>query len=165
MDNVTGVGGSPSVRALTEPTTSVSDTAAAFIALSHVDLPSGIQAGNQLWGTSSTPVITHITGEALILGNVTGYGVLIVDGPIDVTGNFHFYGLVIAGGDVEVGNSGNANIYGSLLLQESTGLDPPYEMDIRGNSTIQFDSCTLEPADDWVSLPKSAALLAWKENM
>jgi hypothetical protein len=90
--------------------------------------------------------------------------VLIVDGALDIQGNFTFHGLVIARGDIQVQVTGNAGIYGSLLVGESTSSDAGYELDVRGNATVRFDSCALSPADSWVPLPKAPKLLAWQER-
>lgn len=165
MGNVTGAGGSPSVAIVQPLSMTVSQMADSYLALSHVDLSGGNYSGNEDWGTSSTPRITRITGNAQIQGIVEGYGVLIVDGTLDVAGSFNFHGLVIARGDVQVQVTGNAGIYGSLLIAESTGLDAGYELDVRGNAHIRYDSCALASADGWAPLPKAPKLLAWQENM
>jgi hypothetical protein len=91
--------------------------------------------------------------------------VLIVDGALDIAGNFTFHGLVIARGNVQVQITGNAGIYGSLLIKESTVEDPAYELDVRGNAHVRYDSCALAAADSWVPLPKTAKLIAWQEVM
>jgi len=51
------------------------------------------------------------------------------------------------------------------LVGESDELDGGYELDVRGNATVRFDSCALSPADAWVPLPKKAKLLAWQQVM
>src|SRR5438067_7395017 len=52
--------------------------------LDHGNYPSGP------WGTSVSPVITHITGNATLTGSLTGWGVLIVDGDMTLKGSFTF---------------------------------------------------------------------------
>ena len=164
MDNVTGVGGSPSVRVASQSPTMVSDLADAFLAQTHTELLGGDYGGNESWGTAASPRITRITGDANIQGTIEGYGVLIVDGALDVSGNFTFNGLVIARGDIEVQFTGNAGIFGSVVLAESTNYDPTIELDVRGNANIRYDSCALAAADHWVPLPKAARILAWQEK-
>ncbi len=165
MDSVTGAGGAPSVMVKSESSMTVSQMADAYLALSHVDLPGGNYSSNESWGTSTTPMITQITGDAQIQGSIDGYGVLIVNGSLDIAGNFTFYGLVIARGDIGVQVNGHAGIYGSLLVEESTTQDPTVELDIRGNAVIRYDSCALATAEGWVALPKAARMLAWMEKM
>lgn len=170
-DNVTGYGTAPSVSVLTASLPTVGQLANDFLALSHTELgckgQSCIFAGNGTWGTSSTPAITRIDGNATITGTIEGYGVLIVDGALDVDlgGNFSFHGLVIARGDIAVEITGNANIYGSLMLGDSINYDPQVELDIRGNANVRFDSCALAAANAWRQLPKTARLIAWQEIM
>lgn len=162
---VSGAGGAPSVNTIVPLSQTVAQMADAFLQLAHTDLNGGNYSGNDNWGASGSPRITRITGDADIQGTIEGYGVLIVDGALEVQGNFTFHGLVIARGDVQVQITGNAGIYGSLLVGGSTSADPDYELDVRGNAHVRFDSCALSPADAWVPLPKAPKLLAWQERL
>lgn len=169
MANVTGTGGSPSVGVIAPLSQSVSEMANAFLnhpTQPHTTLEGGQNfSSNETWGTQASPRITYIEGGAQISGTVEGYGVLIVDGPLDIAGNFTFHGLVIARGDIQVQVTGNAGIFGSLLIGESDVLDGGYELDVRGNATVRFDSCALSPVDAWAPLPKKAKILAWQEKL
>lgn len=165
MDNVIGIGGSPSVRVASQGPMTVSQMTESFLALPHAELDGGNYSSNESWGTAETPRITQIRGDARIEGTIEGYGVLIVDGALDIAGNFTFHGLVIARGDVEVQLNGNAGIFGSVLLEESLIYDRTVELGVRGNAQIRFDSCALASADTWVALPRAARLLAWQEKM
>ncbi|MBI2360364.1 MAG: hypothetical protein HYV04_15935 [Deltaproteobacteria bacterium] len=181
MNLVTGAGGSPSVSKVAPMEQSVTEMANAYLCViltctggvpPDVDCtqPSdtvlcGQNYTGETWGTSITPQITQIKGNAQISGNVTGYGVLIVDGALDIAGTFEFHGLVIARGDIQVQIAGNAGIYGSLMLGESVTYDPQVELDVRGNATIRYNSCDLAAADGWVRLPKLAKLVAWHEKL
>lgn len=165
MDNVTGAGGPPSVQTISPLSMTVSQMADAYLAHSHVALPGGHYSSNDNWGTAAAPRITRITGNAQIQGTIEGYGVLIVDGALDIAGNFTFHGLVIARVDIQVQITGNAGIFGSLIIGESTSPDAGYELDVRGNAHIRYDSCALAAADGWAPLPKVAKLLAWQEVM
>ncbi len=166
MGLVTGTGGAPSVSTITPLSQKVSQIADAYLSppLTHVDLAAGNYSGTGSWGTSTTPQITQVTGDAQITGNITGYGVLIVNGTLDVAGNFTFNGLVIArGGNVSVQVTGNAGIYGSLLIAPPTASGSTV-LDVRGNAHIGYNSCALASADGWKPLPKKAKLLAWQEK-
>jgi len=164
-DLVTGAGGTPSVVTIQPLSQTVTQIGDAYTALSHTDLAGGHYSGNDDWGTSSSPRITRITGNADIQGTIEGYGVLIVDGTLGVQGNFTFHGLVIARGTVQVQITGNAGIYGSLMLGASTVDDTAYDLDVRGNAHIRYDSCALAAANGWVPLPKAAKLVAWQEKL
>lgn len=168
MNLATGAGGTPSVVVIPPLSMTVSEIANSYLnppSPPHTALAGGNYSGNDNWGTLASPRITRITGNASIQGTIEGYGVLIVDGALGVQGNFTFHGLVIARGDVQVQITGNAGIYGSLMIGGSTAPDPDYELDVRGNAHVRFDSCALSSADGWVSLPKKAKLIAWQEIM
>lgn len=171
MNLVTGAGGTPSVVTIQPLSQTVTQIADQYIAkgqggtVPYAELSGGQYSGNDDWGTSGSPRITRITGNADIQGTIEGYGVLIVDGALGVQGNFTFHGLVIARGDIQVQITGNADIYGSVILAESSYYDPTVELDVRGNAHIRYDSCALAPANGWVPLPKAAKLVAWQEKL
>ena len=168
MDNITGVGGAPSVVTISPLSQSVSQMAQAYLNVPDhppTVLEGGNFSSNSAWGTSSSPRITRITGNTQIQGTIEGYGVLIVEGALDVSGNFTFHGLVIARGDIQVQFTGNAGVYGSLIIGESTTLDSNLELDVRGNATVRYDSCALAAANSWAPLPKAAKLVAWQEKL
>jgi cytoskeletal protein CcmA (bactofilin family) len=172
-DNVTGLGDEPSIIAIGDPSTSVEDLAIALLAEAGVvEEGGGNFVGNKELGTQGSPQITHITGHATIGGNLTGYGVIIVDGNVDIQGNLEFEGIIIARGEVEVRVLGNATVFGSLMLEESNDHDSAIELDIRGNATLQYDSCALATAmggtgitNPWVPIIRPVKLLGWKENI
>lgn len=164
MANVTGAGGSPSVATVPPLTITVDQIANIYLGLGPTVLPGGNYAANDVWGTSSSPRITHITGDATISGTIEGYGVLVVDGSLDIAGNFAYHGLVIARGDIGVQINGNAGVYGSMIIGASQQQDAGYELDIRGNAHVSYDSCALAAADGWAPLPKAAKVVAWREN-
>lgn len=168
MDNVIGAGGSPSVVTVPALSQSVSEMAQAYLSVPDhppTVLEGGNFSSNDTWGTSALPRITRITGNTQIQGTIEGYGVLIVEGALDVSGNFTFHGLVIARGDIQVQFTGNAGVYGSLIIGESTTLDLNLELDVRGNATVRYDSCALAAANSWAPLPKAAKLVAWQEKL
>lgn len=163
MDNLLGPGAIHSVQVTPPPEKTVLQYATDYQALA-IPLPGGTYGGNDSWGTSSLPRITHVTGDVRIAGNIEGYGVLILDGELEVTGNFSFEGLVIMRGEGEIRANGNARIYGAVLIAESSTLDADAELDVRGNVEVQYDSCALAHADGWVPLPKLPKLVAWQET-
>ncbi len=166
---VTGAGGTPSVATIPPLSQTVSDIANQYLtapppAPPPTTLPGANYSGNGTWGTSTSPQITQITGNTQITGTISGYGVLIVNGSLDIAGNFTFNGLVIAtGGNVSVQVTGNAGIYGSLLVSPPT-VSGSTVLDVRGNAHIQYSSCALSPANNWVTLPKKAKLVAWQQK-
>ncbi len=72
------------------------------------------------FGSTASPQITTAgtVGQTLQIksnGNITGAGVLIVNGNLDVQGTMSFKGLVLVKGTLTV--TGNATIYGSVWTQ------------------------------------------------
>lgn len=161
---VTGSGGSPSVRLAPDTAQSVDQMANSYIALPHTTLGAGTYSSGQ-WGTLATPQVTWITGNATLSGTVDGYGVLVVDGSLSVAGNFTFHGLVIARRNMDVQFSGNAGVYGSVLIGDKSVPDPEIELQVMGNAQIRYDSCSLAWANSQVPLPKLAKLIAWYEKL
>src|SRR5438093_989117 len=94
------------------------------------------------WGTSVSPMITHITGNATLTGSLTGWGVVIVDGDMTLKGTFTFNGLVICLGDADInGGAGDvAKVYGSVLIRESTTNDSSDELRMGGNGSVRYSS-------------------------
>jgi len=172
MDNVIGVGGDPSVGATTEMTPSPTEIADAFLQSPHTELVGNQFTGNETWGTDANPQITRITPGKdnkviTIAGNVTGTGVLIIDGPVDIQGTIDFHGLIIARGRVEIALLGTATIHGSIYIAKQDAADGGSELDVRGNASVYYSSQALS----WINnnwpgtLPQPARLVAWQEVM
>jgi hypothetical protein len=76
--------------------------------------------------TSTIPTISHFTSDLTVKGNgnVTGCGILIVDGDLIINGTLDFLGLILVRGgtivapDEEASILGDANIYGSLWTSD-----------------------------------------------
>ena len=162
-NNITGRGGTPSVRVVTSLPQTVSQIADSYLSNPHTDLPGGHYNGNGTWGTDASPEITRITGDAEINGTISGAGVLIVDGELEILGNFTFHGLVIVRGH-ELEMSGNAKIYGMVMMAEPTSEEQ--EVEVKGNAGIYYSSQALSWVDaSWPEvLPIPPRLLAWQEK-
>lgn len=165
FDNVIGPGANNSVRATAPPEKSVLRYADDYLAFPHTTLPGATYGGNDHWGTNGLPRITHVTDDVRIAGTIDGYGVLVLDGALHVSGDFTFNGLIVMRGEGEIRATGNAKIYGAVLIAENTTQDADYELDIRGTVNIQFDSCALAAAEGWSPLPKLPEITAWNEKM
>jgi hypothetical protein len=74
---------------------------------------------NESFGGLDDYRIVHATGDIhLSGGGVTGGGILIVDGDLEVTGQFTWYGLVLVLGDITFSGGGSGtHLFGSLLVQ------------------------------------------------
>src|SRR5215468_1938516 len=86
----------------------------------------------------------HFNNQGLKLQNVTGYGILLVKGDLELGGGFQWNGVIIVTGSVTLnGGGGNAiNIYGQIFSGTSTLTD----VTINGGNTIGYDSCKVKKA-------------------
>lgn len=91
-------------------------------------------------GTDTSPQISYFTGTTKITGPVTGSGILIVNGNLDMSGQFTFHGLVIVygSGSITVTQTGTSSIYGGVVL---AGTNTSYVQ--KGTSLVQFSSSAL----------------------
>lgn len=94
-----------------------------------------VQADDIITSESETGVI-FITGDAKIT-NLTGYGILVVDGTFECAGNLDWHGLIIVGGDVVFSGGGTKTIYGSAVAMGEA-------VAINGSVDIQYDCNVLK---------------------
>jgi len=88
----------------------------------------------------------------LKLQNVTGYGVLLVEGDLTLGGGFAWYGLVLCTGTMTFNGGGaGVNIRGAVLANQTAT--------INGGLDIQYDSCMVDNALQNQSL----RIISWKE--
>src|SRR4029077_21060401 len=87
-DNVVGQGGDPSVRNANGFTT---DTLLNQIIPSIVGRAGVVTDpklnGNDTFGSVASPQVTHFTGNVTINGNLSGVGILLVDGGLTISGS------------------------------------------------------------------------------
>jgi Tfp pilus assembly protein PilX len=104
-------------------------------------------------GTRNNPIINVVTGD-LNITNLTGAGILLIEGNASFSGRPNYNGiiLVIGKGNVDMSGGGNgvidgamlvANLYNSSnqLLTSGTPGIPTINFSGGGNMTIQYDSC------------------------
>lgn len=127
-----------------------------------------INAADLPLGTPDNPVIIRLSraGGVRINGNWTGYGILIVDGPLDVNGTMNFTGLVLARSGFDSHATGTANILGSFWT--GTG-----NLTVGGNTDIRYSSEALDLADragvpvfgNNGNLPSLVTVVGWIEGV
>jgi len=121
------------------------------------------------WGTpdlASTPpscvesyIVHYDTNDTSIglSGQVSGCGILVVDGDLDLSGGFEWYGTVIVTGAFTfTGGAGNKNIMGAVLSGASTDGDF-----VGGNVDINYCSTATEDQNQKHAL----LILSWKEDL
>jgi len=88
-------------------------------------------------------------------GNISGCGILVVEGDLDISGGFEWYGTVIVTGAFQfTGGAGDKNIMGAVISGESTDGDF-----VGGNVDINYCSTATEDQNKKHALP----ILSWKE--
>jgi Tfp pilus assembly protein PilX len=110
------------------------------------------------WGTRASPQVHCVTGVGTpgnmsvdINGNFSGVGVLVVkDSDLVINGAFHFEGLIIVTG-AKVGfglmGGGNKDLYGSVLINETSYDGPSYREEVlQGASNLRYSSSALNIA-------------------
>src|SRR2546430_3853225 len=92
----------------------------------------------------SSDVCSSDLNQGLKLQNVTGYGVLLVKGDLELGGGFQWNGIILVTGSVTLnGGGGNPiNIYGQIFSGTSTLTD----VTVNGSNTIGYDSCKVKQA-------------------
>ncbi|MFK7847757.1 MAG: hypothetical protein AB8G77_20865 [Rhodothermales bacterium] len=71
------------------------------------------------YGTTESPVILHVTGDADIQGNVRGYGMLVIDGDLDTSnGTLKWEGTVVINkeSDLLVKIAHGSRVYGGVII-------------------------------------------------
>jgi hypothetical protein len=114
---------------------------------------------------SNNPKISHFTADDLTIkgnGNVSGCGIMIVEGDFTIQGTLDFAGLVLVRGgtsiepDSETGFLGNALLYGSLWTSNLNLL-------VGGSATVKYSSEALSFANSVIppgALPAPLDVLA-----
>lgn len=88
----------------------------------------------------------------LKLSNVTGYGVLLVEGDLTLGGGFNWNGLILVSGVLVFNGGGSGiNIKGAVLANQT--------VDINGGVVILYDSCMIADALNTLA----PVVISWKE--
>src|ERR1051325_317289 len=111
--------------------------------------------------TNYVTVYSDATQQAdgeLRLNNVTGYGILVVKGNLQLAGNIDWHGIIIATGVITAsgGGSNSKNIQGQIYSGSSSLGDTT----VSGSVTIGYNSCDVKKA--LASQPLK--LVNWKQN-
>ncbi len=103
--------------------------------------------------------IIHITGNAKLIGNGYGQGILLVDGNLDITGNFDFYGVIIVMGEADFG--GTPYVYGGVMVRNGPG--GTGQSRLRGNEGVHYSSCVINRALTQASVARPLSGRHWFE--
>jgi Tfp pilus assembly protein PilX len=96
--------------------------------------------------------------NGLKLNNVTGYGLLLVEGDLVLGGGFTWHGPILVTGSVTLnGGGGGINIHGQILSGTSTLTD----VTLDGGNVINYNSCDLKKA----FATEPLTVVNWKQNL
>lgn len=110
-----------------------------------------VTASDIITSEAETGVI-FVTGDAKIT-NLTGWGILVVDGNFDCAGNLDWHGIIIVGGDLTFSGGGTKTIYGSVVAMGDA-------VALNGSVDIQYDCTVLVDLLDEHSRYK---MTSWKQ--
>lgn len=138
---IQGEGGPPSVRSVVD-TTNWQEVTQDYIFAADITLPSGTYSSGLTLGTQTDPKITYVSGD-VHFSDVTGYGILVVNGNLNLSGNFTFKGLVIVYGQSQIvtQTTGNSAIYGASIF-----VGQSIDFKASGNATFYYSKQALDNA-------------------
>lgn len=96
--------------------------------------------------------LVYLTGNSEIQ-NLSGYGILYVDGDLKLTGNLDWHGLILAQGSLTFSGGGSKVIYGSVIAMGDA-------IALNGGVDIQYD-CTV--VQDLFNKYSSYRVLSWRQ--
>jgi hypothetical protein len=134
-EDIKGFGGAPSVYTVSDNVDWMALTED-FIFSADTVLSTGTYSNGSSFGTITEPIITYANGN-VDFTDATGYGVMVVNGNINMSGNFKYYGIVIVYGQssIRCNTIGNNGIYGGcVLVGESVSVES------QGNSKFYYSS-------------------------
>ncbi len=107
---------------------------------------------------SCSNIVHYDTGGTYVQlsGGVSGCGILLIEGDLDIHGDFSWYGPVVVTGSVIFNGGGDKNITGALIAGGSAVIDVT-----GGNANIVY--CSAAISDQTRNRP--LRLLGWKEDM
>lgn len=151
-------------------------------------------SGNSRFGTVADPQITYIHGNASFGGNISGAGIMFVNGTLSWNGTPNFQGLIVTlGGSFSIAGGGRGGDHGGsvvILNQPLLGIGDFGSSSFRnnggGNALYKFDcgalwaahglldasgqgmwspECDTGPASPYVAGPEELIIASWRENI
>jgi hypothetical protein len=126
--------------------------------------------GNQTMGTLTSPQITHLTADTVkVNGNLSGAGIMIVDGSLKISGTIDYIGWILVRGDTIINAEGDADdetlVLGNATIQGSlwTG---HLQIKVGGSAIVNYCEACLQLADGMSTtgtLPRPIVVSSWQE--
>lgn len=115
--SIIGAGGTPSVQVVSDSTNWISYAQSLVSNPDIIINNSGDLGQYSNLGTQSSPKVTFINGNVLI-NSISGCGVLVVNGNLEINGNFNYVGLIIAYQNAKIVTklNGNGKVWGGIVI-------------------------------------------------
>jgi Tfp pilus assembly protein PilX len=101
----------------------------------------------------------HYNVQGLTLSNITGYGILLVEGDLSLGGGFNWNGVIIATGSITLNGGGGPNAI-NIAGQVFSGTSTVTDITVNGSNVINYDSCKVKKA--WAGAPLT--VVNWKQS-
>lgn len=134
--NITGSGGTTPNLANVGNVLNIPNIASAYEAAATRIVTDTNISTNAVWGTPGDPEIVVVENSTRIQATLSGTGVLVVKGDLELRGNFTWQGLVLVLGSFTVG-SGSAEVWGAMLLNKE---DASININIGGSFDMRYST-------------------------
>jgi hypothetical protein len=98
---------------------------------------------DETFGTELDPKVYYANGDLEITSS-TGYGILIVEGNLELKGDIQWEGLIIVNGNFRFSGGGSKAVYGSIIVMNDV-------VRLDGGIDIFYDCTTLTDLKDTFS--------------
>jgi hypothetical protein len=109
--------------------------------------------------STMTPAIAHAHGNLKLHGGVSGCGMLLVDGDLEISDKFDYAGLIFARGSITFTGDGEKNLHGALL---TTGSILGKDLKDGANVALDYSSSVLTSVSN--KLANSYVLVSWTQR-
>jgi len=140
-NNITGIGGTPSITEVPELNLQDLIEEGARSANVVLEPDTTISPDKEApWGSLDAPAIVYSPGDVKISGGATGSGIMIINGNVELSGSFNWEGIMIVRGEVLFSGGGDVQrLLGALVVEEGIRTDDGTGMvDMRGNVEILY---------------------------
>lgn len=157
--SIIGAGSSPSVAVVSDSTNWIS-YAESLVSNPDIIINSSTDLGKYSnLGTQSSPKVTFING-AIKLNTISGCGILVVNGDLEINGDFNFVGLIIAYKTSKITSkfNGNGKVWGGIVLASSN-----VDLNIsNGNFSCYYSSAALNLISSGLQTNRFQILSWWE---
>jgi hypothetical protein len=118
-------------------------------------------SGTTTYGDASNPEVLYFDDSATISGNITGTGILIVDGDLDITGSLDWDGIILVGACATCNGAlvgtGSASVDGAMVVGNSVDA----AVNFTGSADIHYSCQGIALANNVFG--SSLTVASWKE--